>query len=100
VTAGNPSATASPFARSNQQNASVATPFGGQPIDQSPFSGFQKGNPASSSSKNPFAKPEQNMYKQNSAAFNRNGSAGPVGNTSSGSFQDRYDQVGNFLNRK
>ncbi|KAJ5317599.1 hypothetical protein N7508_002107, partial [Penicillium antarcticum] len=81
-TAGNPSATASPFTRPNQQITAA-----------SPFSSLQKGTPALNSSHNPFAKPAQNMGHQSSAALGRNGSGNPSGNMSSGSFQDRYDQL-------
>ena len=95
ATAGNPDATTSPFARSNQQNSSVASPFGLQPVQQSPFSALQKSSPASNFSNNPFAKPVQDMNHQDSVAFSRNGSSGPVGNASSGNYQDRYDQVSN-----
>ncbi|KAJ6072233.1 hypothetical protein N7467_010318 [Penicillium canescens] len=52
-----------------------------------------KASPASNFSNNPFAKPAQNMNHQDSAAFSRNGSSGPVGNASSGGYQDRYDQL-------
>ncbi|KAJ6034853.1 hypothetical protein N7499_002070 [Penicillium canescens] len=93
ATAGDPGATTSPFARSNQQNSSVASPFGLQPVQQSPFSALQKASPASNLSNNPFAKPAQNMNHQGSVAFSRIGSGGPVENASSGNYQDRYDKL-------
>jgi hypothetical protein len=102
----------SPFAQINQQNP-IASPFGGQPCQESPFSRTPNGSPAptisSSSSQpqptNPFSQPTVNSpFSQTSAHMNTQASAGltgaappstvPVENASTmNSYQERYEQV-------
>jgi hypothetical protein len=83
----------SPFAQLNQQK-SVASPFGGQPAQQSPFSKAAGGT--GQGAKNPFAKPATAMNRQTSEKFGGAGfnAAGSVDNASlMQSYQERFDKV-------
>ncbi|KAJ5562607.1 SAC3/GANP/Nin1/mts3/eIF-3 p25 [Penicillium sp. DV-2018c] len=83
----------SPFAQLNQQK-SVASPFGGQPAQQSPFSKAAGGT--GQGAKNPFAKPATAMNRQTSEKFGGAGfnAAGSVDNASlMQSYQERFDKL-------
>jgi hypothetical protein len=88
-----PGVAKSPFAQLNQQK-SVASPFGAQPAQQSPFSKAADGS--SNGAKNPFAKPATTMNRQMSGKLGGAGSnaAASMDNSSSmQSYQERFDKV-------
>lgn len=90
----NPGVVSSPFAQSNQQK-SVASPFGAQPAQQSPFSRVSNSASASNVAKNPFAQP-MNTTKQKSSKFVGGGSnvAAAMEHASTlNNYQERFDKV-------
>ncbi|KAI2740467.1 hypothetical protein DTO013E5_5508 [Penicillium roqueforti] len=90
----NPGVVSSPFAQSNQQK-SVASPFGAQPAQQSPFSRVSNSASASNVAKNPFAQP-MNTTKQKSSKFVGGGSnvAAAMEHASTlNNYQERFDKL-------
>ncbi|KAJ5512580.1 SAC3/GANP/Nin1/mts3/eIF-3 p25 [Penicillium fimorum] len=85
----------SPFAQTNQQK-SVASPFGAQPAQQSPFSSVTDSASASNVAKNPFAQPTSNMKQQSSTKFVGGGSniAASMEHASTlSNYQERFDKL-------
>lgn len=84
----------SPFAQSNQQKP-VASPFGAQPAQQSPFSRVSNNASASNVAKNPFAQP--NVTKQQSSAKFVGGGSNVAASMEHAStlntYQERFDKV-------
>ena len=111
-----PNGVHSPFAQVNQQN-SIASPFGAQPAQESPFSRTPNGTPPStltnSSSQpqpfnpfsqtiadSPFSQTSDNMNRQASTGLTGSAppSAVPVENASTmNSYQERYEQVSQLI---
>jgi hypothetical protein len=107
-----PNGVHSPFAQANQQTP-IASTFGAQPGQESPFSRTPNGSPAPTSNStftqsqptNPFSQPTVNSpFSQNPANMNTQASAGltgaapggavPVENASTmNNYQERYEQV-------
>jgi predicted lipid-binding transport protein (Tim44 family) len=91
-----PGAVNSPFGQLNQQK-SVASPFGAQPAQQSPFSGVAGSALASNVAKNPFAQPASSAKKFTSTKFIGGGSniAASMEHASTlSTYQERFDKVG------
>lgn len=83
----------SPFAQLNQQKP-VASPFGAQSAQHSPFSKVSNGAP--NVAKNPFAQAATNINQQSSAKSVGAGSSAPVfvDNASTmQTYQERFDKV-------
>ncbi|KAJ5685624.1 hypothetical protein N7536_008243 [Penicillium majusculum] len=84
----------SPFAQSNQQKP-VASPFGAQPAQQSPFSRVSNNASASNVAKNPFAQP--NITKQQSSAKFVGGGSNVAASMEHAStlntYQERFDKL-------
>ncbi|CAI7603231.1 unnamed protein product [Penicillium glandicola] len=85
----------SPFAQSSQQK-SVASPFGAQSAQQSPFSKVTNNASASNVAKNPFAQPTHNVKPQSSAKLIGGGSnvAASMEHASTlNNYQERFDKL-------
>ncbi|KGO68978.1 SAC3/GANP/Nin1/mts3/eIF-3 p25 [Penicillium italicum] len=85
----------SPFGQPIQQKP-VASPFGAQPAQQSPFSGVSNNASASNVAKNPFAQPTNIMKQQSSAKFVGGGSniAASMEHASTlNNYQERFDKL-------
>ncbi|KAJ9485033.1 hypothetical protein VN97_g8326 [Penicillium thymicola] len=84
----------SPFAQSDQQKP-VASPFGAQPAQQSPFSRVSNNASASNVAKNPFAQP--NITKQQSSAKFVGGGSNVAASMEHAStlntYQERFDKL-------
>ncbi|KAJ5360378.1 SAC3/GANP/Nin1/mts3/eIF-3 p25 [Penicillium concentricum] len=90
-----PSVVNSPFVQPNQQKP-VASPFGAQPAQQSPFSRVTNSASASNVAKNPFAQPANNMKQQSSTKFVGGGSnlAASMEHASTlSNYQERFDKL-------
>ncbi|KAJ6185892.1 hypothetical protein N7519_007193 [Penicillium mononematosum] len=90
-----PGVVKSPFAQSNQQKA-VASPFGAQPAQQSPFSRVSNSASPSNVAKNPFAQPTNITRQQPSTKFVGAGSnvAAAMEHASTlNNYQERFDKL-------
>ncbi|KAJ5518315.1 SAC3/GANP/Nin1/mts3/eIF-3 p25 [Penicillium expansum] len=90
----NPGVVNSPFGQLNQQKP-VASPFGAQPAQQSPFSKVSNNASASNVAKNPFAQPTNVTKQQSSAKFVGGGSnvaASTEHASTLSNYQDRFDK--------
>ncbi|KAJ5199079.1 SAC3/GANP/Nin1/mts3/eIF-3 p25 [Penicillium cf. griseofulvum] len=85
----------SPFAQLNQQK-SLASPFGAQPAQQSPFSRVTTSASGSNVAKNPFAQPASSAKKLTSTKFIGGGSniAASMEHASTlNNYQERFDKL-------